>query len=107
MNDHRGIYAKFHIERADGSSAPGCKHEKCAYFVLDLEHDPFALPALRAYAEACAETHHGLAEDLRRIARAERADPACGCREATCPHVVASGLSPSETAALLMMTRKP
>ena len=53
---NRGIYRKFNVTRTDGSSEPGGKHEHCKYFVLDLEHDPFAKPALRKYAEACRET---------------------------------------------------
>ena len=42
----RGLYRKFRIERVDGSDAPGGKHDGCQYFVLDLDHDPHALPAL-------------------------------------------------------------
>jgi hypothetical protein len=60
----RGIYRKYEIRRTDGSSKPGGKHADCAYFVLDLTHDPFALPALKAYAEACRETHPILASEL-------------------------------------------
>jgi hypothetical protein len=67
MSDSKGIYRKFNIERADGSSGPGGKHEHCAYFVLDLEHDRFAIPALRAYADACREAYPALAADLDRI----------------------------------------
>jgi hypothetical protein len=72
----RGIYQKFRVERTDGRSAPGEKHFGCEYFVLDLTHDPHALPALQAYAEACAESHPVLADDLwTRIARLEREGP--------------------------------
>lgn len=60
----RGVYRKYDIRRTDGSSEPGGKHYDCTYFVLDIEHDPFAIPALRAYAEACRETHPKLANDL-------------------------------------------
>lgn len=63
----RGVYRKFKIERTDGSSAPGGKHEDCTYFVLDLAHDKFAIPALRAYADACALEFPDLAYDLRRV----------------------------------------
>lgn len=50
----------------DGRSAKGQKHHGCAYFVLDLDHDPFAAPALRAYADACEADGFGpLADDLR------------------------------------------
>lgn len=61
----RGLYRKFRVERVDGQSAPGMKHYACEYFVLDMTHDPHALPALRAYEASCRETHPMLAEDLR------------------------------------------
>lgn len=60
----RGVYRKFQIERTDGKSASGEKHHSCHYFVLDLTHDPFAIPALRAYAEACRPSRPQLAHDL-------------------------------------------
>jgi hypothetical protein len=62
-----GVYNKYKVERIDGGSEPGCKHHKCNYFVLDLVHDPFALPALVAYAKACNETYPVLATDLFRV----------------------------------------
>ena len=65
-NREAGLYAKFRtIERTDGQSAPGQKHHGCDYFVLDLTHDPHALPALAAYAESCASEYPALARDLR------------------------------------------
>lgn len=68
MNDKtRGIYRKFDIQRTDGSSELGEKHHHCRYFVLDLEHDPFAVPALKAYATACRKTHPQLSHDLHYI----------------------------------------
>jgi hypothetical protein len=60
----RGIYGKFKIERIDGSSAPGGKHAGCFYFTLDLDHDPHAKPALKAYAESCRADYPKLAADL-------------------------------------------
>ena len=60
-----GLYEKFAVMRRDGSSMPGGKHERCAYFVLDLVHDPHAVPALRAYAESCRESHPLLSADLK------------------------------------------
>ena len=59
-----GVYNKYHIQRTDGRDVAGEKHESCAYFVLDLTHDPHAVPALRAYAESCRRTHPQLAIDL-------------------------------------------
>lgn len=61
----QGLYKKFHVERTDGTSAPGEKHEDCDYFVLDLIHDPFAAAAIAAYADACASEFPLLAADLR------------------------------------------
>ncbi len=61
---NRGIYHKFNIERTDGTSIEGGKHHGCDYFVLDVTHDPFALPALRSYAEVCRPQYPLLAADL-------------------------------------------
>ena len=66
--DHKdppgGLYGKFKVERADGRSAAGEKHDGCDYFVLDLDHDPHALPALRAYERSCRIAFPALARDL-------------------------------------------
>lgn len=59
-----GLHNKFRVERVDGKSAPGEKHDGCEYFVLDLTHDPHAAPALRAYAASCREDYPILAVDL-------------------------------------------
>lgn len=64
--DNRGVYRKFYVHRTDGHSAPGKKHERCAYFVLDLDHDEFSVPALQAYADACRATHPELAADIEK-----------------------------------------
>lgn len=71
--DDRGIYRKYEVKRTDGSSGPGGYHEHCAYFVLDLEHDPYAIPALKAYAKACKKKLPELARDLRFMLRSEEA----------------------------------
>lgn len=63
-----GIYRKFRVERTDGSSGPGGKHERCEFFVLDWEHDKFAVPAALAYADACEQEFPELARDLRATA---------------------------------------
>jgi len=73
--EHVGIYHKFWVRRTDGSSRPGGKHADCEYFVLDWNHDPFAIPAMRAYAEACQAEYPELAQDILDRAKtfAERA----------------------------------
>lgn len=60
----RGIYHKFDVQRVDGSSRPGEKHDGCFYFVLDLDHDPHAKAALKAYAKSCRKEYPKLAADL-------------------------------------------
>jgi len=60
----RGLYNKFYVRRTDGRSRKGQRHYHCQYFVLDLDHDEFALIALRAYARACREKYALLAVDL-------------------------------------------
>jgi hypothetical protein len=68
VDDHKhGLYGKFIVKRTDRSSEPGGKHEHCSYFVLDTNHDKFAAPALRAYAQACGAEYPALAEDLWRM----------------------------------------
>ncbi|HUU23765.1 MAG TPA: hypothetical protein VM389_14620 [Phycisphaerae bacterium] len=63
----KGLYGKYGIERRDGSSGPGGKHEGCRYFVLDLDHDAHAVAALAAYATSCEADYPLLADDLRAL----------------------------------------
>lgn len=62
--EQQGLFRKFSVQRTDGSDVVGGKHFGCRYFVLDLDHDPFARAALRAYAQACQATHPQLATDI-------------------------------------------
>ena len=106
----RGLYRKYDVRRTDGSSDKGRKHERCAYYVLDLEHDEFAIPALKAYAKACRKEFPALADDIDRIIAT--APMRCGCREANCAHSLSRAFTPqtpSEMADSLMsdVTRKP
>lgn len=61
----RGLYSKYLVQRADGSSAPGGKHHGCPIFVLDLRHDAHARGALAAYVSSCESEFPALASDLR------------------------------------------
>jgi hypothetical protein len=62
-----GVYRKYRVQRlGDKPDRWGRKkHAECEYYVLDLHHDPFAAPALEAYAAACEKTHVELSADLR------------------------------------------
>jgi hypothetical protein len=61
----RGLYSKYQVRRVDGSSEPGKKHAKCNYFVLDIDHDPHAAPAIFSYAtSARADGYELLAGNL-------------------------------------------
>ena len=64
----RGLFAKFKVERLTPSSR-GINHDACRYFVLDITHDPHALPAAVAYANSCESEYPFLAEDLRSMVR--------------------------------------
>lgn len=57
----RGLYHKFHVSRTDQSPA----HLDCDYYVLDMDHDPHALAAIRAYIQSCEKDFPILAADLR------------------------------------------
>ncbi len=59
----RGLYRKYYVRRLGDAAG---KHKRCFNFVLDLDHDPFAIPALKAYIAACEEEYPLLAEDLDR-----------------------------------------
>lgn len=102
-DQERGLYRKFDIKRTDGSSEPGGKHHGCAYFVLDLTHDEFAIPALRAYAAACREKFPALAADIDEVVAAE--GPSCGCREAMCPHAPMFGPTNGAEMAVELMAK--
>lgn len=61
----QGIFHKFDVRRTDGRDAPGEKHHGAEYFVLDITDDPFSIPALVAYAKACANEYPALAAELQ------------------------------------------
>ncbi len=63
----RGLIEKFTVTRNDGKSEPGGKHERCRYFVLDLDHDAHAVAALKAYADSCKAEYPPLAADLKAL----------------------------------------
>lgn len=64
-DEQQGLFRKFEVRRTDGSDAPGGKHHGCDHFVLDVTHDPHALPAMIAYANSVKDTHPALAADMR------------------------------------------
>ena len=66
-DEKRGLYRKWIAIRTDGSSAPGCEHDDCVVFVLDLKHDKFARGALAAYRLACEKEFPALAQDIEVI----------------------------------------
>jgi len=63
----RGLYEKYVVQRADGSTGEGRKHEHCRHFVLDVDHDPIAVPCLSLYADICQMSYPQLARDLRKV----------------------------------------
>lgn len=63
----RGLYEKYVVQRTDGATGEGRKHEHCRHFVLDVDHDPLAAPCLKLYADLCEISYPQLARDLRRL----------------------------------------
>jgi len=61
----KGLLHRYDIHRTDGRDRPGAKHDGCDLFVLDLTHDPFAIAAITAYADACMAEYPVLAQHLR------------------------------------------
>lgn len=57
------LNGKYFVERVDGQDRPDSR-----YFVLNYATDPYARTAMRAYAEACRETHPTLSSDLLAVA---------------------------------------
>ena len=72
MPEDKGLVNKYTVYRRDGRDNQGDKHRNCRYFVLDVSHDPFAVPALRAYAEACKEKKPVLSAQLIDMADAHK-----------------------------------
>jgi len=68
MTQDGPIFEKFKVTRTDGRDACNEKHYGCAYFVLDLTHDPHAAQALRAYAASCRKSHPVLSAELIEVA---------------------------------------
>lgn len=56
-----GLKEKYIVMRVDPTKEVG----RC--FVLEYDKDPFAMAALRSYAEACIEEYPKLSEDLMKI----------------------------------------
>lgn len=73
-----GLIEKFRVSRTDGRDAAGQPHERCRYYVLDLDHDRFALEAIEAYAIACRNDYHILSFDLQQLAKDMRERLAAG-----------------------------
>ena len=61
-----GILPKYIVWRVDGGNKKGRKHDGCDYYVLDWKHDPFTIPAMKAYAKACRRKYPELAKDILR-----------------------------------------
>lgn len=62
--ESQGMFYKFEVRRVDGSDKPGGKHYGCQNFVLDMDHDPAAPAAMKAYVNAVRPTHPYLADEL-------------------------------------------
>ncbi len=62
----RGLRLKWEVRRLED---PTGRHRACQTFVLDLQHDPYAVYAIEAYATACERLFPKLAAELREAVR--------------------------------------
>lgn len=68
MEDKRNkLQQKYYVERIDGRDRAGGDRVDSKYFVLDYVHDPYSLPALEAYAQACFKDYPNLSEEIRAL----------------------------------------
>lgn len=56
----QGLVHKYHITRVDQSE----QHPDCEYFVMDLTHDPYSVPAMVIYALAAGVEYPQLKDDI-------------------------------------------
>lgn len=72
-----GLHQKFIVSRSDGAEFdPESKHYGgCRTFTLDLDHDPYAIAAIAAYADACRHDYPELASDLMEMIPHETETP--------------------------------
>lgn len=64
MPENKGFYYKYNVSRIDGRDQPGGDREGATYFTLDLTFDPYALKALKTYADTCKDELPELTKDL-------------------------------------------
>lgn len=65
MKQDTGLYKKFNVSRVDGRDAEDGDRVGAEYFVIDMTHDPLAITAILAYADACEAQEPKLAAELR------------------------------------------
>jgi hypothetical protein len=63
------LQQKYWVDRIDERDRCGGDRVDSKYFVLDYVHDPYAIPALEAYAVACSDEFPNLSEELRALIR--------------------------------------
>ena len=98
----KGLYNKYHVMRMDYRDLPGEKHEGCRLFVLDITHDPHAIPAIRAYADSCRADYPVLAADLDAVANQK----ARGSGVSNVQHAMVEVLSTPRTLTTLSRARR-
>lgn len=60
----KGLFDKYYIRRTDEQDAPGCRHDNCELFVMDITHDIHAQDAMLFYARQVAAIKPQLALDI-------------------------------------------
>ncbi|MGI5939275.1 MAG: hypothetical protein ACOX8V_01025 [Thermoleophilia bacterium] len=70
MEDVRNkLQQKYYVDRIDERDRAGGDRCDSKYFVLDYIHDPYSIPALEAYAEACSNDFPNLSMEISALVR--------------------------------------
>jgi hypothetical protein len=68
------LQQKYYVERIDERDRAGGDRVDSKYFVLDYVHDPYSVPALEAYSQACDQDFPNLAAEIRALVKQIRSD---------------------------------
>jgi hypothetical protein len=63
------LQQKYYVDRIDERDRAGGDRCDSKYFVLDYIHDPYSIPALEAYAEACSNDFPNLSMEISALVR--------------------------------------
>jgi predicted ester cyclase len=69
------LQQKYYVERIDERDRADGDRADSKYFVLDYVHDPYSMPALEAYAQACFKDFPDLSAEIRTLVQQLKNNP--------------------------------